>query len=317
MLRQSSAIRSCLRSSAWRRASATTRGGKPANSATKAPQNRSTSVIVLSSNVSEENMKSNISSLEWTEISNCLSGHIVHVYDSIAVFLFKKNTKYLILQHIGSMAITLICSSIGQGIKECQPEIALEVDWLGSRGKSLLENLEFPFPPSKNTTFPWDNPPAALRLDYSGRMPLLLRNRWQLSKISRVKLGETWNGKNPNLLRTAVVACSKAANSWKWVAKSVKHLVSYKNQEICVPELHLLSSNKTTESTFKIDFLKLCLLQASTKCFAMAQAIPKPSAVEVPRPQSVCSKSNQIYFLKHIQISGRMGVFHLQFPEVT
>lgn len=209
-------------------------------------------------------------------------------------FLFKNYTKYLILQHIGSMAITLICSSIGQGIKECQPEIAWEVDWLGSRGKSLLENLEFPFPPSKNTTLPWDNPPAALRLDDSGRMPLLLRNRWQLSKISRVKLGETWNGKNPNLFRTAVVACSKAANSWKWVAKSVKHLVSYKNQEICVPELHLLSSNKTTESTCKIDFLKLCLLQASTKCFAMAQAIPKPSAVEVPRPQSVCSKSSQI-----------------------
>lgn len=185
MLKQSSAIRSCLRSSAWRRASATTRGGKPANSATKAPQNRSTSVIVLSSNVSGENMKSNISSLEWTEISNCLSGHIVHVYDSIAVFLFKKNTKYLILQHIGSMAITLICSSIGQGIKECQPEIAWEVDWLGSRGKSLLENLEFPFPPSKNTTLPWDNPPAALRLDDSGRMPVLLRNRWQHSKISK------------------------------------------------------------------------------------------------------------------------------------
>ena len=90
-------------------------------------------------------------------------------------FLFKKNTKYLILQHFGSMAITLICSSIGQGIKECQPEIAWEVDWLGSRGKSLLEN----------TTLPWDNPPAALRLDYSGRMPVLLRNRWQHSKMSK------------------------------------------------------------------------------------------------------------------------------------
>lgn len=89
----------------------------------------------------------------------------------------------------GSMAITLICSSIGQGIKECQPEIALEVDWRGSRGKSLLENLEFPFPPSKNVTLPWDTPPAALRLDYSGRMPVLLRKQWQHSKISQP--GET------------------------------------------------------------------------------------------------------------------------------
>ena len=103
------------------------------------------------------------------------------------------------------------------------------------------------------------------------------------------------------------------------MAKSVKHLVSYdRNQPICVPELHLLSSNKTTESTFKPDFLKLGLLQASTKCFAMAQAIPKPSAVEVPRPQSiVCSKNNQFYFLNICKIWGEWESFTiLKSPNV-